>query len=281
MAEYALIESYLDTVSRRLEYRSDRDDLRDELADHLLEATDRAHLRGLDLDAAQQSTLHRFGDPTVVAALLAGVPTKGIDMIHTLNRSAGTVALLAAALWLAAIFAGSFGLIDYLDHTSGSDGYLWQSIVQSAAVLVTSAALIGLNLRSAGRVDALTGVVIAACTTALALSFVFAWAFLAFGTFLAAALAITIARMATAATRSVRALLLVIVPTVLVAASFVGLQLAATPEHTFTSVEQSRLDFGMFASYSVIALLLAAGLVLLGLRTRQTTVFLPQPTAVA
>jgi len=281
MADYALIDSYLDTVSRRLEYRPDRDDLRDELADHLLEATDRAHRRGMDNDAAQRSTLNRFGDPTVVAAMLAAVPTKGIDMIHNLSRAAGTLALLAAAVWLAAIVGGSFGLFNYLDRTWSTDEYLWQSIVQSVAVLVTAVALIGLNLRSAGRVDALTGVVIAACTIAFALSFGFAWAFMAFGSFLAAALAITIARMANAASRSVRALLLVIVPIVLVAASFVGLQLAATPGSPLTSLDQSRLDFGMFIGYSAIAILLTIGLGILGLRLRQSTESFLAPTSLA
>ena len=136
VASYVLIDSYLDVVAQRLAYRKDAADLRDELADHLLESADKAERSGLDVESAQQSTLDRFGDPQLVAAMLAAVPTKGIDMVHVLSRSAGILAIIAAALWLTLIFFGPFGLVDYLDSTWSTDEYAVQSLVQTLTVVV-------------------------------------------------------------------------------------------------------------------------------------------------
>ncbi len=280
MADYALIDNYLDVVTHHLSHRPDHDNLRDELADHLLESTDRAREQGMDGDSAQRQTLERFGDPSTVAALLAEVPTKGIDMIHTLGRAAGALALLAAVLWLVVILAGSFGLIHYLDNSWTQVEYLWQSIVQATAVAATSLALVGFTLRSVGRVDALAAIVIASCAFAFALSFAFAWAFLGWGTFLGVALAVTIARMSQTASRSVRALLLVLAPLVLVIGSFVRLQLAVR-DGQFTSLDQSRIDLALFIAYAAVALVLAAGFALLGVHMRRTSVALTEPTAMA
>lgn len=274
MAEYALIDSYLDLVTRRLEHRTDAADLRDELADHLFESTDRARARGLDPDTAQRSTLDRFGDPTLVAAMLAAVPTKGIDMIHALGRATGILSLVASALWVAVIFGGSFGLVNYLDRTWSTDEYFLQSIVQGLAVLVTGGAMIGLNLRVANRVDALTGVVIAAAILAFFFSFVLAWAFLAWGVYFAAALAVTIAR----STREpgvngfVTALLLVIVPVLLLIGSFAGLQaLVSEASQPLNSIVERQLELAMFSGSGAISVLLAAGFAALGLRLRGAT----------
>lgn len=285
MAEYPLIERYLDTIAGRLEHRSDAADLRDELADHLLESTLRAHNSGLSAEAAQQSTLDRFGDPNLVATALAAVPTKGIDMVHTLSRSAGILSLIVVALWLAVIFAGPTGLVNYFDRTLSDDEYLWQSSIQAAAVLVTGVALVALNVRVAGRVDALTGVVIGTMLFALVISFLFAWFFVGWGVYLAAGLAITIARMARTSPVSapVAALLLFVVPILLTFASLAGLQLTAG-EGTgqLTSLDQSRIELILFIVQGAISALLAAGFAILGVRLRGTTPPVPErETAIA
>jgi hypothetical protein len=287
MAEYALIDSYLDVVSRRLEYRPDAVDLRDELADHLLESATRAIAAGLDRESAQRSTLDRFGDPNIVAGMLAAVPTKGIDMVHTLGRSAGTLALISAALWIVVIFAGPFGLVSYLDKSTTEGEVPWQSLVQALAVLVTGVALIALNLRSSKRMDALTGVVLVAAFMAFLVSFGVPWLFLAWGLYLAAALAVTIARLSgdPAAKGIVSALLLVIAPLLAVAGSIVGLQAlawdAAAGNPTSLDIQQSGLVTLLGAG--VIALVLAVGLAVLGLRMRGATAVMSvqEPTAFA
>ncbi len=274
MAEYALIDSYLDVVSRRLEYRPDVVDLRDELADHLLESANRAIAAGLDRESAQRSTLGRFGDPNIVAGMLAAVPTKGIDMVHTLGRSAGMLALVSAALWIVVIFAGSYGLVDYLDRTWSTDEYMWQSIVQTLAVVSTSVTLVALNLRHSHRLDALTGVVLAAAVIASLVSFGFAWAFLLWGTYLAVALAVTVARLRgePEVRGVVSAALLIVVPVLLVIGSFFGLQTLVSEEGApFTSLVERQIDLAMFIGTAVIAVLLATGFALMGLRLRAAT----------
>ncbi len=275
MAEYALIDSYLDVVSRRLEYRPDAVDLRDELADHLLESATRAIAAGLDRESAQRSTLDRFGDPNIVAGMLAAVPTKGIDMVHTLGRSAGILALISAALWVIVIFAGPFGLVSYLDTSTSEGEVLWQGIVQAIAVLATGVALVALNLRSSNRMDALTGVVLVAAFMAVLSSFFVPWFFLAWGMYLAAALAISIARLSgdPAAKGIVSALLLVIAPLMLMVGSLVGLQAlgldAAAGDPTSRDIAQAGLVTLLGAG--VIALVLAVGFAVMGLRLRGAT----------
>jgi hypothetical protein len=286
MAEYALIDSYLEVVSRRLEHRSDAVDLRDELADHLLESTDRARARGLDRESAQRSTLDRFGDPHIVAGMLAAVPTKGIDMVHTLGRSAGVLALISAALWIVVIFAGLYGLIDYLDRTWSTDEYMWQSIVQTLAILSTSVTLVAVNLRHSHRLDALTGVVLAAAVVATLVSFGFGWAFLSWGIYLAVALAVTVARLSgePEVRGIVSAALLIVVPVLLVIGSFFGLQaLVSEADAPLTSLVERQIDLGMFIGTAVIAVLLASGLAVMGLRLRAATALLSvkEPAAFA
>lgn len=275
MASYVLIDDYLDVVSLRLQHRTDAADLRDELADHLLESTDRARSRGLDREAAQKSTLDRFGDPHTVAAMLAAVPTKGIDMVQTLGRSAGILCLVSAALWVAVIFVGPFGLVSYLDKSTSEGEVPWQSLVQALAVLVTGVALIALNLRSSNRMDALTGVALVAAFIAFLASFFGPWLFLGWGIYLAAALAITIARLSgdPAVKGIVSALLLVIAPLLAVVGSIVGLQAlvwdAAPGDPTNLDIQQSGLI--TFLGAGSIALVIAVGFIVLGLRLRAAT----------
>ena len=285
VASYVLIDSYLDVVAQRLAYRKDAADLRDELADHLLESADKAERSGLDVESAQQSTLDRFGDPQLVAAMLAAVPTKGIDMVHVLSRSAGILAIIAAALWLTLIFFGPFGLVDYLDSTWSTDEYAVQSLVQTLTVVVAGVALIAQNLRVAGRVDALTGVVIGSMILAVFLAFAFAWFFLAWGVYFAAGLAVTVARIGRepASRGIVSVLLLLIAPILLVGGSLFGLQaLAFTSQQPMTSLAVRQLDLGLLLASGLVCLVLAVGFAVLGLRLRGTqAVRADQPAALA
>ena len=64
MAEYALIDGYLDTMRTRVRWRRDVDDLVAEMEDHLYSTVERFEARGTDTQLAQRQTLDRFGDPT-------------------------------------------------------------------------------------------------------------------------------------------------------------------------------------------------------------------------
>lgn len=272
MASYVLINNYLDIVGRHLEYRSDATDLHDELADHLIESTDRAIARGLDQDSAQRSTLDRFGDPHIVAATLAAVPTKGIDMVHAIGRSAGILSIISAVLWIAVVVGGPFGLIDYLDQSWSTGDYFITSLIQGLAVLVSGVALVGMNFRFSARADALTAVVAIIALLAWLTSFAVAWFFFGWGMLFGTALAVTIARLRGEAVVKgvVSALLLVIAPLYLLVGSIAGLLglFGAEAPGNPTSAEVQQTDLALFLATLVLCLVLAAGYAVVGLRLR-------------
>ncbi|MGK2853834.1 MAG: permease prefix domain 1-containing protein [Microbacteriaceae bacterium] len=269
MADYALIEEYLDVVSRRLAHRRDAIDLRDELADHLLESVDVALAGGVDREFAQRIALDRFGDPHIVAGMLAAVPTKGIDMIATLSRAAGAFLISAAVAWILVIVLGPTGLVGYLDQTWSVAEYTLQALAQGIAVALTGLALVAVNVRVANRVDALTGVVIVAMVLTLLIAFVFAWSYLAWGGYLAAALAITAARVARteAGAGIVSVLMLWVVPTSLVVGSLLSIQfLAFQGSVPLTSADERTAELVMLVAGGVVYALIAAGMGVLGFR---------------
>jgi hypothetical protein len=269
MADYTLIDTYLDVVGRRLAHRSDANDLHDELADHLFESAERAEKGGLDGESAQRATLDRFGDPHVVAALLAAVPTKGIDMVHTLGRSAGILTLGAAALWLGVVLFGPFGLVGYLDPSWSTNGYVVQRTVQGVAVVVSGLAFVAQNLRVAHRVDGLGGLVIGAMLIASVLAVGFSWMFFSWGVYFAVGLAITISQAGRerVGRGAVPALLLVIAPILLVAGSLAALQMTgAIGDRPLTSVAFQQLNSALLVANVFVCLALAVGFALLGAR---------------
>jgi lysylphosphatidylglycerol synthetase-like protein (DUF2156 family) len=284
VADYALIEEYLDIVSRRVAHRRDALDLRDEVADHLLESVDVALAAGLDRDFAQRTALDRFGDPHIVAGMLAAVPTKGIDMIATLTRTAGALLVTAAVAWILVIVMGPNGLVDYLDQTWSVAEYNVQAVAQGLAVALTGLALVAVNVRVANRVDALSGVVIVAMVLTLLLALALAWSFLSWGVYLAAALAITAARVGNtgAGAGIVSVLLLWVVPISLVVGSLLSVQFfAAQGSVPLSSADEKAAELVMFAVSGVISALLAAGLAVLGFRLRAERVHSELPGGMA
>lgn len=269
MADLALIDAYLDSMSARLSHRRDALDLRDEIADHLYLSVERRRAAGLDGESAQRATLDRFGDPQLVATLLATVPQKGIDMISTLSRAAGVLTLIAAACWIAVILAGPSGLIQYLDRTWSTDEYFVSTLPLGLAVLATGVALVSTMVRTTPRIDSLTGVVITTMSIALVLSVLFAWAYLAWAPYLAAGLAVGIARTERAReTRGIASVLLVVVvPVLLVLGSMLSIQLlAAEPVPAWTSLNLAQAELATFAITAGVWAILAAGLTVVGVR---------------
>ncbi|RZI96410.1 MAG: hypothetical protein EOO67_00335 [Microbacterium sp.] len=166
----SLITDYLRAVEPRLRARRDRDDLLDEIADHLHSAAERLEALGVGRDAAEQRALARFGEPRVVATLLTSVPSKGSTVSLFFSRYLGPLSMIAAVLWAVAAVMTYFGYTA-LSGSWTSERYLTSAVIVGLACLVTVAVLVGLNIRATGRLDGPTiaigviGVVAAAAAT--------------------------------------------------------------------------------------------------------------------
>jgi hypothetical protein len=105
VADYALIDGYLESMRASIRWRRDLDDVIAEIEDHLISATERFEARGSDRVNAQQRTLDEFGDPKVLAVAFASTPTGGIAVPTRFTKSAGMVAVVSAAAWIIGLVA--------------------------------------------------------------------------------------------------------------------------------------------------------------------------------
>ena len=105
VADYALIDGYLESMRSSIRWRRDLDDVIAEIEDHLISATERFEARGSDRVNAQQRTLDEFGDPKVLAVAFASTPTGGIAVPTTFTKSAGLFAILSAVAWIIGLVA--------------------------------------------------------------------------------------------------------------------------------------------------------------------------------
>ncbi len=151
MANYALIDGYLDTMRSEIRWRKDLDDVVSEMEDHLYSTVEHLVASGYEPDAAQRTTLDRFGEPKVLAAVYASTTTGGIAVPTRNTIRAGTISLVAGGLWIAA------GLIYLLTRAEdGNGGNNWQIYyaIFSAAILtagvLTILAMVGVSMRSGG-----------------------------------------------------------------------------------------------------------------------------------
>ena len=98
---------------------------------------------------AQRSVLAEFGDPALVGAAFASADARGIAMPTQTTRTAGTVARVAAVLWL--LTGLLFGAVDIWD--GGGD---WRFFYSTGAVtllagsVLTVLVLLGLRQRHGG-----------------------------------------------------------------------------------------------------------------------------------
>jgi hypothetical protein len=141
VAEYALIDGYLDAFRTRVRWRKDIEDLVAEVEDHLYSTVERFEARGTDTHLAQRKTLDRFGDPDLMAEALASTSRGGIAVPTKFTVTAGTAAVAGAALWVAAAVYGAFAI--RLD-TEWLPSYLFFVVLvvgASAMTLLTTAAL--------------------------------------------------------------------------------------------------------------------------------------------
>jgi hypothetical protein len=158
VARYALIDGYLDTMRTHIRWRSDLDDLVFEMEDHLYSTVENLLATGIEPKVAQRTTLDRFGEPKVLAAVYASNNSGGIAVPTNNTIRAGTFALAAAFFWLAAAAV-------YVFSEEFSDSWEVSYLLFSAAILIAGVlgllAAIGMSKRLGGLgVLGMTGLVI-------------------------------------------------------------------------------------------------------------------------
>jgi hypothetical protein len=105
VADYTLIDGYLESMRSSIRWRRDLDDVIAEIEDHLISATERFEERGANRANAQQRTLDEFGDPKVLAVAFASTPTGGIAVPTTFTKTAGLLAIVSAVGWIIGLVA--------------------------------------------------------------------------------------------------------------------------------------------------------------------------------
>ncbi len=172
MAEYALIDGYLDALRTQVRWRRDVEDLVAEVEDHLYSTVERFEARGTDRKLAQRQTLERFGDPDLMAEAFASTPRGGIAVPTKFTKTAGTAAVAGAALWAAAV--AYFAMAGQLD-SEWLPVFLVFMILVVAAGVMTMMTSIALRERHGGLGPlGLAGLIILG--GGLAFSFIAAWA---------------------------------------------------------------------------------------------------------
>jgi hypothetical protein len=173
VAEYVLIDGYLDAFRTQVRWRRDVEDLVAEVEDHLYSTVERFEARGTNAQLAQRQTLERFGDPDLMAEAFASTPRGGIAVPTKFTNTAGLAAIIASVLWIAAL------VIFWLGDSVASDWetrvYLFWAATTGAAGALTIVATLGLRQRH-GTLGALgtTGMVVSG--VGVAISLVLTWA---------------------------------------------------------------------------------------------------------
>jgi hypothetical protein len=140
MADYVLIDGYLESLRSSIRWCRDLDDVIAEMEDHLISATERFEARGTERMAAQQRTLDQFGDPKILAVAFASTPTGGLAVPTTFTKSAGLFAIVSAVAWIIGLVAvaTSAGLPD----ATGVDPEQFVANSQTLAFIIGSASLL-------------------------------------------------------------------------------------------------------------------------------------------
>ncbi len=196
MADYGLIDAYLDELAAAMGWHHDADDIVAETEDHLCCAVERRIGEGADPEAAQRDVLAEFGDPMVVARSFATTRSGRLALPTRATRDAGVLAYASAGLWVAfpAVWHLGGWLYDRLDDgTSAADevGSSTQLLVLSVMAMTLLGAagtllatLLSLHARHGG--FGLPGTVGIAVTALGAAASLFGWLFIAWGSLLIA-----------------------------------------------------------------------------------------------
>ncbi|MDJ0377820.1 permease prefix domain 1-containing protein [Cryobacterium sp. PH31-L1] len=269
MAEYTLIRDYLLAIDLGVQGRADAADLRDELSDHLHSAVDRLCAGGLDSVEAQRTALRNFGEPALVAQLLAAVPPKGSPMYTFFNRGASYFAFAAAALWVLAA-AGFPFLQEALFPGVTETAYVTMVVMLAFAGLLAGLTLLAVNVRLAGSFDSVTTIVAALMVLAVASTVLAPWFLPAWLGLILAATSITLNRAKpTPLGNGSPSILLGTVWPILTIVVVVAAFVISTVSGVFTPELQ---DLIQAIALPAVCLVYAAGMVTLGLRLRTVSV---------
>lgn len=263
MAADGLIDQYVRALRSRLGARRDRDDLVDEVLDHLLSTTERLEALGIDPQTAARRALARFGEPKLVASLLSDVPSKGNLMSLFFSRHLPALAVAASVTWVAALAVAVYGHTDLLMPWTQS-AYLAASAVTALACLLTTTVLVGLNLRATGELDGATIAIAVTGALSVVAAALLSWFVAIWVPLLAIAVVWTLARSwAThAGSRPFSAIMLVLMPLLALAA------IATTVVGQVTQTDNAVIGW---LTFSGLAIVLIAALVDLAVRLGRRT----------
>ncbi len=193
MAERDLIDNYVTVLHRALKWHNDCTDVIDEIEDHLREAAGWLTHSGMDPALAQHTTVHQFGDPRVVATSFATTTSGGIAVPTTTTRSAGTVALVSAALWIVSAALMPLGLGGEYDLT-----YALVTVTVLAASATFVYSIVGALLRSGGARGWWPGLTLGVAALGVCIALIGTWAWPFWGTLLTASALLTVLRLRSA-----------------------------------------------------------------------------------
>jgi len=184
MGNHGLIDAYVASLRGRVRWRHDIDALVAEVEDHLYSTVERFEAAGIDPVLAERAALERFGDPAIVAKAYAAAPNGGLAVPTTGTRTAGSFALVSAALWLTVVgcwlLAGLIEPMYVLQTGVASLAYAAGAAALLGATVSMVVAMLGLHRRHGGLgAIGVAGVVLAA---AAAVGSMLAWVFTGWGT---------------------------------------------------------------------------------------------------
>ncbi len=128
MGDFALIESYLDTLRQTVSWRPDSDEVIAELTDHLHLSVEREIAVGADPVDAQRLSLDRFGEPRLVSRAFASTHAGGVAVPTEKTRRYGLLGMIGALAMLAFFTFLLIETIPMLERSgmAGSDpGWYW------------------------------------------------------------------------------------------------------------------------------------------------------------
>jgi hypothetical protein len=128
MGDFALIESYLDTLRQAVAWRPDSDEVIAELADHLQVSVEREMAVGVDPIDAQRLSLQRFGEPRLVSRAFASTHAGGVALPTEKTRRYGLLEMIGALAMLAFFIVLLVETVPMLERSgmTGSDaGWYW------------------------------------------------------------------------------------------------------------------------------------------------------------
>lgn len=118
MGTHDLIDDYLARLAAATRWHPDPDSVVDEMADHLMSASEAREAAGASPTEAQRAALAQFGEPEAVARALAVGPQGQLAVPTRSTVSGGAIAVVAGAMWVVYVLA-SFAVIHLYDRVEG------------------------------------------------------------------------------------------------------------------------------------------------------------------